>query len=293
VKQYFLNSPGHELAFLLALNEFLAGFSTIVSFNGKAFDWPLLENRFIRHRRRIAPADPLHIDLLHPARRLWKRRLDSCALSSLEARILGTMRTQEDVPGWEIPARYFQYQRTGDGKPLEGVFYHNLHDILSLAALTIYVDRVLADPLSGLVAHAVDFLSLGRAYERAGDPDNAASCFDEALRRGLEKPDRVECLTRLAALYKRERRWDAAAQVWDSLIDEGGEASLYSRVELAKYYEHVERDYPAALEQVQAALRVAELYESALPEANERDLNHRLSRLLNRAFSDRRARGRM
>ncbi|HEX6510591.1 MAG TPA: ribonuclease H-like domain-containing protein [Chloroflexota bacterium] len=287
VKQFFLRGPGNEVAFLTALADFLESFSALVTFNGKAFDLPLLENRFVRHRRRLPFGDPPHVDLLHPARRLWKRRLASCALSSLESEILGVRRTQQDVPGWEIPARYFRYQRTGDSRELEGVFYHNLHDILSLAALTIHVDQVLADPFAGHVTHPVDFFSLGRAYERAGDADRSAMCFEEGLRRGIEGPDRTECLIRLSAVQKRERRWEAALQTWEWLLEEGGEAVLYARVELAKYYEHVERDYLTALDHVQQALAIAQLFDSPWPDASERDLNHRLSRLLNRSIQHR------
>jgi uncharacterized protein YprB with RNaseH-like and TPR domain len=284
VKQFFLTGPGHEVQFLSDLSRFLTRFSTVVTFNGKAFDLPLLENRYIRHRQRPPFVDPPHIDLLHPARRIWKRRLESCSLSSLESQILGLARSQEDVPGWEIPSRYFRYQRSGDSRELEGVFYHNLQDILSLAALLVHVDRVMANPVCGLITNGLDFLSLGKAYARGGYTDTALVCFDEALRRPMEAEDRSDCLMRMATLQKRDRRWDVAVQLWETLIDQGGEPALYGRVELSKYYEHVERDYMAALEQVQAALRVAELYESSLPDANERDLQHRLSRLLTRSM---------
>ncbi|HEY8684037.1 MAG TPA: ribonuclease H-like domain-containing protein [Chloroflexota bacterium] len=284
VKQFFLTGPGHEVQFLSDLSRFLTRFSTVVTFNGKAFDLPLLENRYIRHRQRPPFVDPPHIDLLHPARRIWKRRLESCSLSSLESQILGLARSQEDVPGWEIPSRYFRYQRSGDSRELEGVFYHNLQDILSLAALLVHVDRVMANPVCGLITNGLDFLSLGKAYARGGYTDTALVCFDEALRRPMEAEDRSDCLMRMATLQKRDRRWDVAVQLWEALIDEGGEPALYGRVELSKYYEHVERDYMAALEQVQAALRVAELYESSVPDANERDLQHRLSRLLTRSM---------
>lgn len=283
VKQFFLRGPNEETAFLAALGSFLSEFSSLVTFNGKAFDWPMLESRFVRQRRAVPLNDPPHVDLLHPARRLWKRRLESCALSSLESNILGVARSKEDVPGWEIPRRYFTYQRTGDGRELEGVFYHNLQDILSLATLTVHIDRVLSDPLCGLVTEGIDFFCLGRAFDRAGDPELAVICYEEGLRRGLLVHQRGECLMSLAIVQKRERRWDAALQCWDLLIDEGGSEALFARLELAKFYEHVERDYLQALDHVQSALRLAELYDSAWPEASQRDLEHRQSRLLNRS----------
>jgi uncharacterized protein YprB with RNaseH-like and TPR domain len=284
VKQFFLDTPGDERLLLDALGSFLSRFPVLITFNGKAFDWPLLESRFRLHRRRAPFDDPPHLDLLHPARRLWKRRLESCALTSLEAQILGIRRTLEDVPGWEIPFRYFRYQRSGDGSQLEGVFYHNLVDILSLASLALHIDRIVADPNCGLVEHGSDYFCIGKVYEVSGDGDMAVYCYEEALRRGVLPELRPECYLRLGRLHKRVRRWDAAIQCWETLLDDGGRAGLVARVELAKFYEHVERDYVTAIDHVQHALVLAELFDSPWPDANQRDLEHRLSRLLNRSI---------
>lgn len=283
VRQYFLSGPGHEASLLTALTAFLSVFPAIVTFNGKAFDWPLLESRFLRYRRRPPLDDPPHLDLIHPARRLWKRRLESCALSSLEREILAVRRTGEDVPGFEIPYRYFLYQRSGDGTALAGVFYHNLLDILSLAALAVHVDLVLSDPFAGLLTSAVDFVSMGRVAERAEQPDVAAACFEEALRLGLDADARVECLSRLGGVQKRQRSWDAALQTWEQIVDEGGEAALHALVEMAKYYEHVERDYGPALDAVRHALAIAGLQGSLDVEDGLAELEHRLGRLLMRS----------
>jgi uncharacterized protein YprB with RNaseH-like and TPR domain len=283
VRQYFLDAPGDERAFLQSLGDVLRRFPVLVSFNGKAFDLPLLENRFRFHRWDGPLDDPPHIDLLHASRRLWKRRLESCALSALELEVLSVRRTVADVPGWEIPVRYFRYQRSRDPSVLEGVFYHNLMDILSLATLTVHIDRVVSDPTCGLVDSPIDFFCIGKAHELGGDAELALFCYEEALRRGLNGDTRADCLTRLAAIHKRERRYEASIQAWELLLDEGGRHALIGRVELAKYFEHVERDYVAAIDQVQHALLLAELFDSRWPEANRRDLEHRLARLINRS----------
>jgi uncharacterized protein YprB with RNaseH-like and TPR domain len=287
VTQFFLRSPGEELPFLNALDSFLRRFSMIVSFNGKAFDWPLLEGRFVRQRefRRAPLDDPPHLDLLHPARRIWKRRLASCALASLEQEILKVRRTGQDVPGWLIPSLYFRYLRTGDGSVLRGVLYHNLHDILSLATLVIHMSSVVTDPLAGLVSDGLDFLSIGRLHERQGNVMAAAACYDEALRHALSAEHRRECLAHLSGCHKRERRWEAALAVWERLIDEGGLSAVHGLVERAKYHEHVEREYMDALEDVQHALQLADLDESL--EVDRKSLEHRLARLLNRVFRNR------
>jgi uncharacterized protein YprB with RNaseH-like and TPR domain len=290
VKQFFLRDPAEELPFLTALTAFLGRFSTLVTFNGKAFDWPLLESRFVGQRRlRRAPLDdPLHIDLLHPARRLWKRRLESCALSSLEKSILGVARSEEDVPGWLIPSLYFRYVHSGDARYLRGVFYHNLHDVLSLAALTVHIDKVLDNPFGGLVHHPVDFLCLGKLFDREGATDLAVACLEEAVAQNISGEERTECLERMAMIHKRERRWDSALLYWDRLVDEGGPGTMRALVQRAKYYEHVERDYVEALNDVQRAVNLLELDGSLSRAASPADLDHRRSRLVNRVLRQQR-----
>jgi uncharacterized protein YprB with RNaseH-like and TPR domain len=287
VSQFFLRSPGEETPFLEALDGFLRNFSMVVSFNGKAFDWPLLESRFVRSRdfRRAPLDDPPHLDLLHPARRMWKRRLESCALASLEHDVLGVRRSTDDVPGWLIPSLYFRYVRSGDAAGLRGVFYHNLHDILSLATLVIHMNRVVTDPLCGLVTEGIDLLCLGRIHERFGDASGAALCYEEALRLGLTPSDSHECLLQLAACHKRERRWELALLSWERLIEDGGHGAMLGLVERAKYHEHVEREYMDALDDVQHALQLAELH--GMTDVERRDLEHRRARLLNRVYRNR------
>jgi tetratricopeptide (TPR) repeat protein len=124
--------------------------------------------------------------------------------------------------------------------------------------------------------------------------ESALACYEEGLRRDLLREDRLDCLARLATLQKRERRWDAALPLWDRLLDEGGAYAMLARVELAKYYEHVERDYLQAIDHVQNALELSDLFEAPCPEAERRELERRLGRLVNRAMRARswvRARG--
>lgn len=287
VRQFFLAGPGDEGRFLAELTTFLCRFTAIVTFNGKSFDWPLLENRYVFHRRPAPLDDPPHLDLLYPARRLWKRRLVSCALSALEREILGLKRTGEDVPGWQIPAVYFDYLRRGDGTRLAGVFYHNLQDILSLASLALHVQCILQDPAGDLARDAIDSLSLAKVFERAGDLDQAAACFEEAMSRGIPPEWRQECLYSLAGVYKRQRQWDRALRAWDQLVDDGGPGALLALVEMAKYHEHVERDYPQALETVQQAIVLIELRPVSDARVDVADLEHRRSRLLNRVYRKR------
>jgi uncharacterized protein YprB with RNaseH-like and TPR domain len=146
VRQYFLRDPGDEPAMIQAVAELLPEFEALVSFNGRAFDVPILENRFILARIPPPTAGVPHLDLLHPARRLYHYRLASCALGSLERGVLGVLRAQDDVPGGVIPYLYRDYLRTGDARDMKRVLYHNTVDILSLVTLAARVCRAFANP---------------------------------------------------------------------------------------------------------------------------------------------------
>jgi uncharacterized protein YprB with RNaseH-like and TPR domain len=254
VRQFFLRHPGEEAAMLGHLAEYLAEFTSVISFNGRSFDWPLVENRFVFQRLRLLPADPVHVDLLHWARRLWKLRVESCAMGSVERSVLGVRRTHDDVEGWMIPQLYFQYLRTGNARPLRRVFYHNLQDILSLAFLAVHVDRILQDPWSGVVEDPVDFYSLGRVYDRLGDEGMATRCIEGALDQGLPPRIEAEALLRWALIEKRRRNWQGALPLFIRILDRRGFERI-ACVELAKYHEHVARDHDQAMRFTLRAMR--------------------------------------
>src|SRR5262249_28864120 len=141
-----LTSVTDERPLLALVADELDRAGALVSFNGKSFDAPLLETRYLFHRVSTNVRTLPHVDVLHPARRFWKTRsasarayhaadADACSLASLEKQMLGVRRVG-DVPGLEIPRRYFQFIRTGDSRPLAAVLEHNRLDLLTLAALT-------------------------------------------------------------------------------------------------------------------------------------------------------------
>jgi uncharacterized protein YprB with RNaseH-like and TPR domain len=163
--QFFMRDPIEEPAQLAALEAFLAPCETVVTFNGKAFDVPLLNTRYRINGEDSPLASTAQIDLLHLARRLWRERLPSCSLGSLEEHILEITRTSEDTPGWMIPELYFDYLRSGDARPLKGVFYHNTMDILSMVALLDLMAGTLADPLKMETEHPTDLVAVGRLFE--------------------------------------------------------------------------------------------------------------------------------
>jgi hypothetical protein len=233
VEQYFLADFPGEPEFLEAIRERFAERAACVSFNGRAFDGPLLRGRF--SLARIPFAMGRDIDLLHPARRLWRGITGDCSLKSLEEKVLGVRRGL-DIPGAEIPEVYFQYLRTGRPGVLPVVFDHNLTDVTSLARMW--------DALGGLLggdttAGPVDGRALGRELLRRGDPRGAA-VLAEAFAGGD-----AEAGLHLGLHHKRSGAWDEAVAVWERLARDV--RSLAAAVELAKYLEHRRRDPVAAL----------------------------------------------
>ena len=113
VRQFFMRSPAEERAQLHLVEQALSDRTGIVSFNGRGFDMPLIYNRFVLAAMPPPMAGAPHLDLLPPARRLWKARWGSCSLGNLERNVLAFQRTAEDVPGYLIPDIYRQYYLTG------------------------------------------------------------------------------------------------------------------------------------------------------------------------------------
>jgi uncharacterized protein YprB with RNaseH-like and TPR domain len=174
LEQFFMRDPSEEAALLEGLAAYLAPVKALVTFNGKAFDAPILQTRYLLHSIPAPFIDFAHLDLLPLARRLWRDRLPSRALKYLEENLLSAPRTVEEVPGYEIPYLYFDYLRSGDARPLKGVFYHNAMDVVAMAALLTHVTAILADPFGEMIEHGLDVVALAKLYEDLGKWDMAA-----------------------------------------------------------------------------------------------------------------------
>jgi hypothetical protein len=216
-RQFFLSSFTAERALLEALGEVAASAGTVVSYNGKSFDLPLIETRFALHRLSSPFGELPHIDMLHPARRMWRGVDAACRLSSIEESLCGYVR-EGDVAGFEIPARYFRYVHAGDARPLAAVFEHNRLDLLSLALVTARAAQLLEDgPAAARTAR--EALGMGRLYERGGMIREAKSCFARATE--LDDGDeelRAEALRAYALIARRLRHYDDAAAAWRRVL---------------------------------------------------------------------------
>lgn len=258
VSQYFLPGPEHERSQLEAFAALARGADAVVTYNGASFDLPLLRARYALHRMDDPLSGVLHLDLLPVARRLWRSRLVDCTLGTVERQVLGARRSGRDVPGAEVPARYFAFLRSRDARPLRGVLEHNHVDIVALAALRTRVEGLLHGTWA---ADADESHALGRWLERLGEHDEALARYGEA---GHDHP---EAVWDASLLLRRLGRIEDAERAWRVLADRGRAAAW---VELAKVQEHRLRDYEAALASVEAAARCADARDHDLPKRRER-----------------------
>jgi len=235
LRQYFLRDPGEERGMLHAIQGDIEAAAGFVSYNGRAFDLPLLEMRYMLGLRRHWPLSTWpQLDLLHPARRLWRRSLPDCTLGTIERQQLGIQRTEEDVPGALIPGLYLDYLRTGDASEMGGVAYHNAVDILTLVGLAIQVlDRHQREDPSQLSGS--EALAVGRWHHDAGRSGLAEIAYRRAVS-SSELEVRLDALRYLTAQLKRQGRREEAVEGWQMLHTLASDDPRPC-VELAMYYE--------------------------------------------------------
>jgi uncharacterized protein len=286
VRQFLLPGFEHERALLGELQDWAKSHGALCTYNGRTFDVPLIETRFMFHRL-PCPLDGVpHLDMLHPARRMWRQRPlatgtpdpddSSCSLGVLEKQIAGLHRVG-DVPGYEIPSRFFRFVRTGDARPLEAVMEHNRLDLISLAAvLARAIVLITRGPSAAITAQ--EAYGLARVYERGGEFENAEASLlrtiEFAKRVGAEPEVHGEALRRLAWVRRRDRRPHEAAEAWNELAVLPRCAAALRREAkeaLAIHHEHRLKDLRSAREHALDLL--------AEGVANRARVQHRLDRL--------------
>jgi len=261
LKQILMKDYASESMLIEEMERTSAGFERTVSFNGRTFDLPLIETRCTMNRRRTPYAKMECIDLLAPARRLWKRRLGSVRLANLEEKILGHGR-EDDLPGSEAPQRFFDYLKTGDFALLEEVIDHNRQDILSMGELLAEICEAFGSPRK--LKETADLFSLGLALGKQGEKDEA-----EALYRMAAQPKTITGIQALSEsgyralanreldrLLRRQGRTEERLELLRHMCS-SREGALYAHTELAKIYEHQHKDYRAALRAAKQALACA------------------------------------
>ena len=283
VRQFLMPTYAAEPQLLLRVSEFAEGCDTVVTFNGKSFDVPLLQSRHIMCRM-DCPLTPMkHLDLIHPARRAWKLRLKDCSLSNLEEKIL-SMHREHDLPGSEVPERYFSFLKTGDLSLLTDIVDHNRQDIASLATLLVRLCAAYAAPAEQL--SMLDVFSMGKTLEKQGECGEARKCYRLAAQpvplTGVARLSEARCAPmanrNLSLMLRREGERDEAEKIWLDMIRRG-QMGAFPYVELAKAREHRDRSYEQALAYTEKALALTS------DEKERAALTARRNRLLRRIES--------
>jgi len=289
VEQFFMRELSEEHALLLTLAERMAERPVLVTFNGKSFDWPLLETRY-RMTRKIRPMPPrAHLDFLHPARNLWRVRLGSVRLAELEKHVLGWNRGA-DLISEMIPQFYFDYLRGGPPEPLVQIFLHNQMDLRGLAGLASRIIAVLADPRTD-GADGLELYGVSRICERRGDMTRAQKHYAQSLAAVLPAETDRAARRSLARLAKRAGDLPLALKLWESILGNSREG-LEAYRQLAIHYERQAREPQRAAMLARRAL--AELrppnrnagLSAALLRRYKSDFERRLQRLDRRARLD-------
>ncbi|WFA03439.1 ribonuclease H-like domain-containing protein [Bacillus sp. HSf4] len=275
VKQHLLPKPGNEAALY---HSFLSevDIKSLVTYNGRAFDWPQVKTRHTLIRDRVPELPDFgHFDLLHGARRLWKHKFDRVSLSTVEKEELGVQRT-EDTPGYLAPMIYFQFLKEERPKIIEGVLHHNELDVLSLITLYIHISKKILSP--DQTPEANEKYALAKWLMANRETELATEQLKELELERFEQSERASF--DLSMQYKKQGKLEKAAGLWVKLQNGAdGKTVFRAGIELAKYFEHQVRDIPAALRTTQHLLERCSPEKVELTEREREALDLRRQRL--------------
>lgn len=272
VDQYFLPDLSDEAGMLDDIAARFENAGAVVTYNGGAFDLPLLEGRFNFWRLDPSFRELPHLDLLWPTRALFKHRIGSCSLSNVEQQLLRIARV-EDLPGAQVPEVYFEYLRNGTSPRLHVVFEHNRLDVVSLFVYALWLDQR-THPANPSLDSPDDLQALARFWYRYRQHDSALRALDEATTRVMDQTQRASVHRLRGHILKRARDYEMAHEEWrKAALSSPGDGSIAE--ELAKHLEHRRRDYKAALEVVEQAL-AALSFRRAIGSVVPGDLHERL-----------------
>jgi uncharacterized protein YprB with RNaseH-like and TPR domain len=255
IEQYLMRDFDEEYPMLHSVMKTLKKFRVLITFNGKSFDWPLLESRLVYSRLGTITWEDAHLDLLHTSRRLWGQRLESCSLSSIEKSILSHVR-EDDIPGSQIPGIYFDYLENRNPDMMKRVIQHNEWDIAAMAALLLHVNSLYQDPMGR--GDAYELLGAAKELERNYKIQEAAACYQRCIQISQKHSLTVEAKKRLAYLKKRYEGPEEAMDIWIDLIKEEGNLLIFPLIEMAKYLEHGKKDFQKALKCTDRAILLAD-----------------------------------
>ena len=264
VRQHVLPQPGSEIPLYQSFLEKI-NYETLVTYNGKAFDWPQLKTRHTLIKEHVPKLPEFgHFDLYHASRRLWKNRLERVKLSAVETDILGFER-EGDIPGYLAPMIYFDFVERRNPEILFGIMKHNELDVLSLITLYIHLSRKILQ-MDGYTEESIE---IARWLDYLGSKAESVKAYEDIRASGIE-PDRLAAGHALAFQKKREKSYREALDIWEEVAEKGdGKIRMEAKVECAKLLEHQFNDPKAALRYTKKA---EEEIQSQTGKTNDRKL---------------------
>ena len=250
VEQDLMRDYPEEGAMLARVLELAEKAKLLVTFNGRTFDLPLLESRFTMNGQRVPLTRKEHLDLLHPARAVFKLRLKRCRLSNLEEAVLGIVR-EDDLPGSEVPKTWFDYLKTGNFNLIDMILEHNVQDIRSMPLILARLMEMYEAPLRE--PHQEDIYSIGRTLERRGQAERARKCYRAADKGTMSRLARLS----LAESYRKDTDYTASAGIYERMLKDG-QGSVEVLIKLAILYEHRLKRPEEALKLTRRAILLCE-----------------------------------
>ncbi|MDO9085846.1 MAG: ribonuclease H-like domain-containing protein [Anaerolineaceae bacterium] len=278
LRQYFLRDPIEEEAMLLDLINYLANYSSLITYNGISFDIPILKSRYKYHRIPNTLNKKYHIDLLKYARMLFRYQFDDRSLKSIEAKVLQFQRSEDEIPGFMAPILYQEYLKSKDFGKVLGIFYHNAMDIVSLAALVKIVNQIALAQEDHFLRYETLNYSIGRQFEKNKDVEKAINVYLKALEQNNLPPNiKLSCLLSLGTLYKKTNKINEAVVIWKHAAEY---QSIDAFIELAKIFEHRYKEYEHAINCCKDALFILDNDVNSIYKSLQvQKINHRLNRL--------------
>ncbi len=276
VRQHFLPRPGFEIPFYKTFLE-KVNYETLVTYNGKAFDWPQVVTQHTLLRQHLPKLPDFgHFDLYHASRRLWKNKLDRVKLSIVEKEVLGFER-KDDVPGYLAPMIYFDYVERQNPEAVFKIMKHNEWDVLSLITLYIHLSALL---LNNEAVEHEDSFELARWFSSLKDRERAIDSFEKGITQSKQNEERMRVLFHLANEHKKNKNQEAAVKLWKEVTDSTTpEIVCCALIELAKFYEHNKKNPAQALEYSQKALDLIRYHLFKKHGIHEESTLHRIRRL--------------
>ncbi|WP_078546200.1 ribonuclease H-like domain-containing protein [Litchfieldia alkalitelluris] len=286
VIQHFLPNPGAEVALYQSFLKSI-DYKTLVTYNGKSFDWPQVKTRHTLIRETVPNLPEFgHFDLYHASRRLWKNKLQSVRLANVEKDILSIHR-EGDVPGYLAPMLYFNFLENQNPEAIKGVLHHNEIDVLSLITLYIHLSKQLLN--NGLNNSESEKYEVARWLNHLGEEKVAATMYESIS--GSQTNTSLKAKLQLAYMYKKQKDYETSLSFFLDVFNEGERVTkLEIAIELAKIYEHQQKNFEKAIHFTLEAKNIYKTQTSLIRDQNgykNDEIEKRLNRLKKKAGNKR------